>query len=279
MHEWLVGLGSALTDAQAWDSFRRIVTKFALAQGLQYALLALLFWGTLHVLLRRRLAHRLISGWPRGSDIRREITYSISSVLLYSAGAAAILGLLASGRVELYEPPLQHGWAWLVLSLPALLLWQDFVSYCTHRCLHTRWLFRHVHGVHHRSREPSPWASYAVHPVEAMVNGLPLLALLVVPLQETVFIVFVLHQVVHSIYGHSAVETLPRPFARHRFWGLLATTTHHHMHHEAGNGNYGLWFTWWDRIFGTEHADYLQRFDAATGPRPSGAPDAAEALA
>ena len=279
MQGWLGEMAGALSDAQAWESFRRVFTSFAVAQGIQYALIGLFFWGVLHVLLRKRLAHRLISQWPRPADIRREITYSISSVLLYSAGAAAILGLLAVGRVEIYEAPLKHGLAWLLLSLPALLLWQDFASYFTHRCLHTRWLFRHIHGVHHRSRQPSPWASYAVHPVEAMVNGLPLVALLVVPVQEYVFGLFVLHQVVHSVYGHSAVESLPRGFTRHWFWGRFATTTHHHLHHESINGNYGLWFTWWDRVFGTEHVDYLQRYDAASGPRPAQPDSAAEVLA
>ena len=269
MRDWLMDLAGALTDVQAWDSFRRIFTGFVLDQGVQYALLGLFFWGTLHVLLRKRLAHRLISKWPRGSDIRREIVYSASSILLYAAGAAALLGLLASGRIEIYEQPLKHGLAWLLLSLPLMLLWQDFASYWTHRVLHTRWMFKHVHSVHHRSREPSPWAAYAVHPIEAMGNGLPLVALAFVPLQEWVLVAFVLHQVVHSVYGHSAVETLPRGFTRHWFWGRFATTTHHHLHHEAVQGNYGLWFTWWDRFYGTEHVHYLQRYDAATGPRPA----------
>ncbi len=268
MHEWLSDMARTLVDAGAWGSLRRVFTSFVVDQGVQYALLGLFFWGTLHVLLRKRLAHRLISQWPRRRDMQREIVYSASSVVIYSAGAAALLGLLAVGRIEIYEAPLKHGLAWLVLSLPALLLWQDFASYCTHRWMHTRWMFRNVHAVHHRSREPSPWAAYAVHPIEALVNSLPLVALMLVPVQADVFALFIVHQVVHSVYGHSAVECFPRGFTRHWFWGRFATTTHHHLHHETARGNYGLWFTWWDRVFGTEHAKYLQRFDAATGPRP-----------
>ena len=42
------------------------------------------------------------------------------------------------------------------------------------------------------------------------------------------------------------------------------------MHHENGRGNYGLWFTWWDRCCGTEQAHYLARFDAVTAARPEG---------
>ena len=269
MHEWLNDLTTALGSPEAWQALRRVLTMFTVAEGWQYAAITFAFWFALHVLLRKRLAHRLISGWPRPGDVRREIAYSASSLLLYSMGAAAILGLLAIDRVEIYAEPLKHGLAWLLLSLPVLLVWQDLCFYCTHRLMHTRWMFRHIHGVHHRSREPSPWAAYAMHPVEAMVNGgVPLLALAVVPVQEQVLGLFVLHQVLRNVHGHAAIEILPRGFARHWFWGRFTSTTHHHLHHETTQGNYGLWFTWWDRVFGTERADYLQRFDAATVTRP-----------
>jgi len=276
MWEWLQDMAGALRDPEAWQAFRRVVTKFAIAEGWQYALIAIVFWGGLHLLLRKRLAHRLIAEWPRPGDVRREILYSATSLLLYAAGAAAILGMLASGRVEIYGDPLKHGLPWLLLTLPAMIVWQDFFFYCTHRWMHTGWMFRHVHGVHHRSRQPSPWAAYAMHPVEAMVNGLiPVTTLMVAPVQEDVLALFVLHQVLRNVHGHAAVESLPQGFARHRIGGLFTTTTHHHLHHETAQGNYGLWFTWWDRVFGTERADYLQRFDAATGPRPAAGPPAA----
>ena len=270
MREWLQDMAGALHDLEAWQAFRRVFTRFAVAEGWQYTLIVLVFWGGLHMLLRKRLGHRLIAEWPRPGDVRREIVYSATSLLLYAAGAAAILGMLASGQVEIYSDPMKHGLAWLLLSLPAMIVWQDFYFYCTHRWMHTRWMLRHVHGVHHRSRQPSPWAAYAMHPVEAMINGMvPLSTLLVAPIQEDVLVLFVLHQVLRNVHGHAAVESLPRGFARHPVGALFTTTTHHHMHHETAQGNYGLWFTWWDRLFGPERADSLQRFDAATGPRPA----------
>jgi lathosterol oxidase len=84
-------------------------------------------------------------------------------------------------------------------------------------------------------------------------------------------VLFSLHQIVRNAHGHAAVETLPRGFARHWFWGRFTTTTHHHLHHERARGNDGLWFTWWDRLCGTELPEYLNRYDQATGavPRPT----------
>jgi Delta7-sterol 5-desaturase len=48
-------------------------------------------------------------------------------------------------------------------------------------------------------------------------------------------------------------------FADHWFWGLFTTATHHDLHHSGGFGsNYGLYFTWWDRMMGTEHPRYRE---------------------
>jgi Delta7-sterol 5-desaturase len=172
--------------------------------------------------------------------------------------------------VEIYRDPSKYGTWWLFLSLPLMLLWHDFYFYWTHRLLHRPWWLRHVHGVHHRSRSPSPWAAYSFHPVEALINGMVTpLALAAVPLHWSVMLAFAMHQIFRNAWGHAAVETMPRGFARHWLWGRLTTTTHHHLHHETAKGNYGLWFTWWDRWCGTERSDYHARFDAATPARPS----------
>jgi sterol desaturase/sphingolipid hydroxylase (fatty acid hydroxylase superfamily) len=46
---------------------------------------------------------------------------------------------------------------------------------------------------------------------------------------------------------------------------LLNTPTNHIMHHESMRGNFGLYFNFWDRIMGTNHPGYEQRFAEVTG--------------
>ena len=277
---WLQTYLDALTNPGMWRAFRRVYWAALLGDGGRYLACVLLVWGLLHVLLRKRIAHRLISAWPSRADLRREITYSFSSLLVVSAGSAVMLAMVVSGWGQVYHDPLKYGWTWLLLSLPVAIVLHDLYFYWTHRLLHTPWLFRHVHGVHHRSRHPSPWAAFSFHPVEAVVQGAALpFVLLVIPLNEYVVIAFALHQMIRNVQGHAAIETHPRGFARHWFWGRFGTTTHHHLHHETAKGNYGLWFTWWDRWCGTERPDYLARFDAATAPRPRPVDDGAGAAA
>jgi len=261
---------AALHAPGVLDTLRNVfLGNFALEAG-RYFIAVTLMWGLLHVLLRRRLAHRVIAGWPTARDLRREIGYSVSSMLVFAGVGLVVFALVITGRFVIYGDPGKYGWAWFWLSLPVMIVWHDVYFYWTHRLLHRRWLFRHVHGVHHRSRNPSPWAAYSFHPVEAFINALVTpLALLVVPLHGGVLFIFMLHQIVRNAHGHAAVETMPRGFVRHWLGRHFTTTTHHHMHHETASGNYGLWFTWCDRWCGTEQGDYAKRFDASTAPRPA----------
>jgi len=262
----MTGLTTPWSDPGAWHALRGSYLLNLANESVRYLVAALLMWLLLHVLLKRRLAHRVIEAWPSSRDVRREITYSVSSMLIFAALGMGVFALVITGHATIYRDPAQYGTLWLWLSLPAMLLWHDFYFYWTHRLLHTPWLFRRVHGVHHRSRNPSPWAAYAFHPVEAVINGLVTpLALLVVPLHIGVILAFGIHQIVRNAHGHAAVETMPRGFTRHWLGDRFTTTTHHHLHHETAKGNYGLWFTWWDRLCRTERAEYKARFDAAVG--------------
>jgi lathosterol oxidase len=260
----------------------RVFTAQLFMEGTRYLLVAGFMWLLLHVLLKRRLAHRLIAAhqdadaagparrllavaWPAARELRREIVYSLGTLCVFAALGMAVIGGLWQGHIVIYRQPDRYGWLWLLASLPLMLLWHDFYFYWTHRLLHTNAWLRRVHSVHHRSRQPSPWAAYSFHPLEALINGLVTpLALLVVPLHWSVLLLFSLHQILRNAHGHAAFETMPRGFARHVLGRHFTTTTHHHMHHETARGNYGLWFTWWDRWCGTERADYHARFDAVT---------------
>ncbi len=258
----------AWADTDTWRFFGNAYAGNFIKEFVRYLLGALLLWAVLHHLLRHRLAHRVIAGWPSASDIRREIAYSLSSMLVFAGVGSVIVAMVISGHMVVYRDPALYGWAWLLLSLPLMIVWHDFYFYITHRWLHSPAMFRRFHGVHHRSRNPSPWAAYAFHPVEALINGgvVPI-ALLVLPLNFWVVVLFGVHQILRNAHGHAAVETMPRGFTRHLLGRHFTTTTHHHLHHETAKGNYGLWFTWWDRCCGTERKEYQARFDAATQPR------------
>ena len=60
------------------------------------------------------------------------------------------------------------------------------------------------------------------------------------------------------------VRALPRWFARNPITKHLGTAVFHDMHHENGAYNFGVYFTWWDRLMGTMHPSYVERYERVT---------------
>ena len=47
----------------------------------------------------------------------------------------------------------------------------DAWFYWQHRLLHTPWLFRRAHAIHHRVANPTPFATFAHHPIETFMGN------------------------------------------------------------------------------------------------------------
>lgn len=261
---------SGLSDAAG--GFFGVWPHILAMDGLRYAvpagLAAALVFAWAPDWLRRR---KLQSRQPGAADFRREIGLSLLTVLIFSLNGFGIHLGIQAGLYRVYGEIAAHGWAWFAASIGLALLAHDTYFYWVHRAMHHRWLYRRVHRLHHRSVTPTPWAAYAFHPAEAVIEAafLPLF-LLAVPMHGLAIALFLVVMIVRNVMGHAGFELHPAGMARSRWLGWLTTTTHHDMHHARPGGNYGLYFTWWDRLMGTEHADYRDRFDAATGRKAAG---------
>ena len=87
------------------------------------------------------------------------------------------------------------------------------------------------------------------------------LVLLVVPVHPIALITFLIFMTSRDVIGHLGMELHPRSFIADGVFSVCTTTTHHAMHHWHFEGNYGLYFTWWDRWMGTMRPDYETTFD------------------
>lgn len=134
------------------------------------------------------------------------------------------------------------------------LIGVDAWTYWKHRALHGKWLFG-FHRDHHRFRDPSAFAGFAVGPLEALWTFLPVLivwhpaALHWGPLYFGLVIGFVLL----NLYLHCGIEVpvLERIMPRVG----LNTSGFHNVHHSHVRANFGEVARWWDRICGTRQAD------------------------
>jgi Delta7-sterol 5-desaturase len=211
--------------------------------------------------LRQRLAGRRLHATDPGSAQRRaEIAASLRTVVVFSLFGFGIYLARTTGLMHEYAEIADFGWAYFLCSVLLAIVAQDAWFYWTHRAMHHPRLFRFFHRRHHRSVQPTPWAAYSFDVPEAMVQAafLPLF-LLLVPMHDAAIFLFVTHMIVRNVMGHCGYELFPRWLACSRLWGWSNTVTHHDLHHESFRSNYGLYFTWWDRLMGTEHPDYRRR--------------------
>lgn len=233
---------------------------------LRYVLTAapfyLVFWVWRPARLRSR---RLQVTEPEARQLASEITHSLATVLIFSAIGTALVFAHRAGLTRIYLTVGDRGWLYFGASIAAAILVHDAYFYWTHRLLHWRPLFRLAHHVHHRSTSPSPWAAYAFHPIEALVQaGVYVVLVLALPMHPAALMLFLTYMIVRNVVGHLGYEVWPAGFASNRLTRWHLTVTHHDLHHRYGKGNYGLYFGFWDEWMGTTRADYVERFAEVT---------------
>src|SRR5258708_7619600 len=104
----------------------------------------------------------------------------------------------------------------LLAGIALVILAHDTYFYWTHRLMHTRALFRIFHGVHHLSRNPTPWTAYAFHPLESIVQALGLvLIIFIIPLHPTALLIFHTISTAVNVYGHLGSELYPKGWSQH----------------------------------------------------------------
>jgi sterol desaturase/sphingolipid hydroxylase (fatty acid hydroxylase superfamily) len=171
-----------------------------------------------------------------------------------------------------YATIAERGWAYWGFSIVLMMLLHDAYFYFTHRLMHHPLLFKRFHLVHHLSTNPSPWAAYAFHPLETIVEaGITVLIAFTIPYHPSALVTFILISLLFNIEGHLGYEFWPKGMTRNKWLNWNNTSTHHNMHHQTFRYNYGLYFNWWDKLFGTNHPEYHDRFDAITSRTPQNA--------
>lgn len=229
---------------------------------LRYLVFAGLAWVLGYRWFVRRWRHRkIIPAMPRAEDVRHELGWSAVTLLIFGVIGTATLWLGSQGWNQIYWSVDERGWTWFALSIAAAIVLHDTYFYWTHRLMHHPRLFRRIHLTHHHSRNPTPWASYAFSPLEAIIEAgiFPLVAL-VIPMHPLAIGLFLLWQVVFNVTGHCGYEVYPAWLMRTWLGKVLNTPTNHVMHHEKAVGNYGIYFNVWDRWMGTNQDAYEERF-------------------
>jgi Delta7-sterol 5-desaturase len=153
--------------------------------------------------------------------------------------------VVRGGWSTLYFDPLELGVPWLIGSALATYFLIDAGLYYSHRLLHSRFLFRHVHRWHHRYTAPIIFTTTAVHPIEFLFfQTFVMLPVVIVPVHWAVYVLVVAYTYLIGMIDHSGIRVR---------WPLPLHTGNdfHDDHHVHFHCNYGHHTQIFDVMHGT----------------------------
>ncbi|XP_022158130.1 methylsterol monooxygenase 2-2-like [Momordica charantia] len=130
---------------------------------------------------------------------------------------------------------------------------EDFVFYWGHRILHTKWLYKNVHSVHHEYATPFGLTAEYAHPAEILFLGFATVIgpAITGPHLMTLWLWMTL-RLMETVEAHCGYHF---PWSPSNFLPLYGGAYFHDYHHRllyTKSGNYSSTFTYMDWIFGTD---------------------------
>lgn len=227
----------------------------------RYFLLSGLFYGIFYIWYPEKWKSRKINDRDfKKGQFKSEIFWSMISAAIFAITAAITVILWQKGYTKIYTSLNLADWWYFPLSLLLYMLLQETYYYWIHRWMHHPAIFRMVHKVHHDSKISSPFTAFSFHPIEALLQAIliPIL-LLFIPIHLYVIIALLTIMSISSVVNHLDIEIYPKGSQNH-FSKWVIGATHHSQHHQRYKYNFGLYFTFWDRIKKTESPEFNDLF-------------------
>ena len=219
----------------------------------RYFLIAGVAYFAFYIWKKNKLSHiKIQNKRPTSNQLKNEIFFSLLTLLIYSGTSGIVLYWYQIGITKIYFDIDDYGMFYLIGSIFIMIAIHDTYFYWTHKLMHHyKWLYQ-FHKIHHLSHNPTPWAAFAFHPAEAFISlGIIPLIIFSIPTHPLALILFLTFMTTYNVLIHLGYEI----FAKKRIFHLIGkwknTTTNHDLHHEIGGFNYGLYFSFWDRMMKT----------------------------
>ena len=187
--------------------------------------LFILFFGGIFWIIKK--SKKIIP--DRRNNTVYEIKYTLTSFIIFFTVVFCYFSALEKGIIHFdFNFHIWSGILWIFF-----IILHDAYFYAIHRFLHTKFMMKHVHRVHHKS---NPSNIYAL-----------------------LFAIF--YNDFFTILGHCGYELFGSRIKNTWFHKYCATTTYHDVHHSYNNGNIWLYFIYLDLLFETKSKDTEIVFD------------------
>lgn len=194
--------------------------------------------------------------WFKSQNLDNFLRGFLSGVPIWTALQVIVLWAFANGYVpwlSFADHPVYL--ALLCLVVPVI---HEFHFFCIHRLIHTPFLYKWVHSIHHNSINPSPWSSLSMHPVEHLAYLSTILYHLIIP-SNPIIALYQLHFAgFGAVPGHVGFDKI-------EVVGDTAVDSHayvHYLHHKYFEVNYGDGLIPIDKWIGTFHDGSKQADEA-----------------
>jgi len=193
--------------------------------------------------------HEMVVGW-----------FSLSIGSLISSALAC--WVMNGGWSTLYFDPAEHGYVWLVLQIPVIFIWQDYVIYWVHRVFHWPFLYKNFHKLHHTYKQPTAFSVTAIHPIEFVINQSVFISpMFLFTIHWIPFSAVMIYTYYHGIIDHSGIT-----FKKYWWQPWQPDCIFHDNHHQYFHVNFGFNIELWDKIHGTyRQKDRIYREDIFYG--------------
>jgi len=180
-------------------------------------------------------------------QIRREIFVACASLPFMALPTTFLFVAEVRGHSQLYNNIEDYGWKYLVFSFFLFLFFTDMCIYWIHRGLHHPLIYKHIHKTHHLWIVPTPFASYAFHPLDGFLQSSPYhIFVFIFPMYKWLYMTLFVLVNFWTTSIHDANYKVPDTLR-----GVINCSAHHTDHHLFFNYNYGQFFTLWDKIGGS----------------------------
>lgn len=240
-----------------------LFTKIFLKISSKYFLLVITFFVLFYIINKNKwFKYKIQKKFPAKKEYIREAVYSLLTMLIFTCIIIILNTKPLKNYTTRYYEIDEKGWIYYYSVFIIMFLIHDVYFYIVHRIMHHPRLFKYIHLIHHKSTNPSPWAAYSFHPIEAIIEqGIIVIFFFTIPIHITHLSIFFTFSILYNVYGHLGYELYPKGFNKTFIGKWINTSTSHNQHHQYYKGNYGLYTLIWDRIFNTIRKDYDIKYE------------------
>lgn len=184
---------------------------------------------------------------PGAADILEQIKIALMAMPLYAALPALTEAVVEKGWTLSYARIADVGVGRYLLYFAFYMASVEFFVYWQHRLLHDiKAGYKHLHHIHHKYNKEhtlSPFAGLAFHPFDGILQA--------IPYSWTLFFV-PMHFLTHELLLFAtAIWTTNIHDCLHGKVEPIMGAGYHTIHHTTYKHNYGHYFTYMDRLFGS----------------------------